>query len=145
MVNLSRAIGISAPKFDMGVVGFFSWGVLVPNGATQGFVFPIFNLVQGCSKLSELKWSRLSLLCFDSLREELPLRCFRGNDLRSVRNRIRIPKIHLSRKTPKRLSAGSSRRKRDVNEEGREYRPSTSRPVGEEESRGGVGGLVVIS
>jgi hypothetical protein len=40
---------------------------------------------------------------------------------------------------------GSSRRKHDVIEEGREYRPSTSRPVGEEESRGGVGGLVLVS
>ena len=40
---------------------------------------------------------------------------------------------------------GSSRRKRNVIEEGRENRPSTSRPVGEEESRGGVGGLVLVS
>ena len=30
-------------------------------------------------------------------------------------------------------------------EEGREYWPSTSRPVGEKELRGGVGGLVLVS
>ena len=38
-----------------------------------------------------------------------------------------------------------ARGKCGVSEERREYRPSTSRPVGENESPGGVGGLVVVS
>ena len=38
-----------------------------------------------------------------------------------------------------------ARRNCGVSEEGREYRPNTSRPVGEKESCGGVGGLVVVS
>ena len=38
-----------------------------------------------------------------------------------------------------------AREKRGVSEERREYRPNTSGSVGEKESRGGVGGLVVVS
>ena len=38
-----------------------------------------------------------------------------------------------------------ARGKCGVSEERREYRPSTSRPVGEKEPHGGVGGLVVVS
>ena len=38
-----------------------------------------------------------------------------------------------------------ARGKCGVSDERREYRPSTSRPVGEKELRGGVGGLVLVS
>jgi hypothetical protein len=63
-------MGICWPLF----VGVFSskWGY----ARLRGLVLPIFNLVQGYSKLSKLMWRRVSLLYFDSLREGSPLRYF---------------------------------------------------------------------